>query len=242
MKKIMGTGACLVGCLFVFWMGPSFAVADPPSPPLDASELTSVTISVGSAYGSASGSSTGIITQDSLHEENVQSMTSLLSSLNANTGIVNLNQASGDLNNQGNVRAIFFSTDPSSAVSLLQLERSVEISNNQIYSSGAIKQDLIQGSLQYNLGIIGINQAAGSLNSQTNTLALAIGGLVTLTDKELGSVSASNTLQDTSGSREDIIRDSFAGSHGIFQVNQSAGDLNVLGNALALSFREINVR
>jgi hypothetical protein len=139
MKKIMGTGACLVGCLFLFWMGSAVvAQADPPSPPLDASELTSVTISVGSAYGSASGSSTGIITQDSLHEENVQSMTSLLSSLNANTGIVNLNQASGDLNNQGNVRAIFFSTDPSSAVSLLQLERSVEISNNQIYSSGAI--------------------------------------------------------------------------------------------------------
>ena len=71
--------------------------------------------------------------------------------------------------------------------------------------------------MQYNLGIIGINQAAGSLNSQTNTLALAIGGLVTLTEKELGSVSASNTLQDSSGSRQDIIENSRAGSHNIFR-------------------------
>ena len=236
----MKRGACLLGGLFLFWIGVAQAV--PPSPPLDSSELSSVVIPVGSAYGSASGSSTGIITQDSLHEENVQSTTSLLSSVNENTGIINLNQASGNLNNQANLRAIFLSTDPSSAVTLLELGRSVEISNNQIYSSGAIKQDLIQGSLQYNLGIIGINQSAGSLNSQTNTLALAIGGLVTLTDKELGSVSASNTLQDTSGSREDIIRDSFVGSHGIFQINQSAGDLNVLGNALGFSFREITLR
>ena len=230
-----------IGLVFLFlglaWVEMGFARSE-----MDPAELDSFTTTAGSVYGSASGSSTGILTGNSLQEANVQSNTEFLSSGNQNTGLINLNQASGNLNNQANLRAIFLSTDPSSVVTLLQLGGSVEVSHNQISSSGAMKQDVIQGSFQDNLGVIGINQAAGSLNSQTNTLALAIGGLVTLSDNELGSVSASNTLQDTSGSREDIIRDSFAGSHGIFQVNQSAGDLNVLGNALALSFREINVR
>jgi hypothetical protein len=242
MKKVKGSVVWVMGSLFLLGIG-SIARADTISPsPLDSSELSSFTIVTEGAYGSASGTSSAIITGNSLQEANVQSKSQFLSSGNQNTGLVNVNQASGNLNDQANLRAIFLSTDPSSAVSLLETTRSVEISNNQIYSSGAIKQDLIQDSFRDSLGVIGINQAAGNLNSQTNTLALAVGGLITLTEGELGEVSTSNTLPESSGSREDIILNSFAGSHGIFQINQSAGDLNALGNAIAFSFQEINVR
>jgi len=195
------------------------------------------------AYVEVSGSSTQTITANLLREENVGSVTELLSSVNANVGIVNVNQASGNLNNQANLRVIVFSTDFSSAAADIQIERSTEMSRNNLSTVGGNRQDLIRGSLRGNLGVIGVNQAAGSLNYQTNTLVLAIGGLITLTDVELADVQSSNTLaQRDTGTRSDVIEASFAGTQGIVQVSQAAGDLNQLGNTIGLSFREINLR
>jgi len=222
-------------CLVFLLLGVAQAETDP-------AEFVSFTTTVGSAYGSASGTSTSVLTENVLQEVNVQSQTELLSAVNENLGLVNLNQASGNLNNQANVRALFLSSDPSTAVSLIEVGRSTEMSDNQISSSGGFKQDLIQGSLQRDLGIVGINQAAGSLNSQTNTLVLAVGGIVTLTEGELGEVQASNVLSGEPGPRQDIIRDSFDDTHGIVQVSQSAGDLNLQANTLGISFREITLR
>jgi hypothetical protein len=75
----------------------------PPSPVDDSSELIPFTNTAGSAYVEVSGSSTQVITENILTETNVSSMTELLSSVNANVGIVNVNQASGNLNNQANL-------------------------------------------------------------------------------------------------------------------------------------------
>jgi hypothetical protein len=80
--------------------------ADPPSFPFSNSSEKKAHEEdhrKGGLPGSASGSSTGSITQDSLHKEDVRSTTSLLSWVNENTGIIFLNQAWGNLNNQVNL-------------------------------------------------------------------------------------------------------------------------------------------
>ncbi len=60
---------------------------------------------------------------------------------------------------------------------------------------------------------------------------------------ELGDVTAANSATyENVGGRSDIIRDSFSNTSAIVQITQSAGDLNVLGNNLALSFREVTLR
>ncbi|HET7853560.1 MAG TPA: hypothetical protein VFM04_03790, partial [Candidatus Methylomirabilis sp.] len=63
--------------------------------------------------------------------------------------------------------------------------------------------------------------------------------VVALGDAALGETIADNSASGSSN-RADIITDSFAGFRGIAQVNQSSGDLNILGNTVGVSFTRIN--
>ena len=101
---------------------------------------------------------------------------------------------------------------------------------------------MIDGSFKNNRGVAGINQSAGSLNSQSNTLVVGVGGLVSISEGELDHVSPSNMPRKETGVRQDIIRDSFSASNGIVQVTQSAGDRNIQANNIAFSFREIHLK
>lgn len=183
-----------------------------------------------------------LVRGNNLEELDRHSKSEIAHSGGGSSGILSLNQSSGDLNNQSNLRVLGVVTEPS-AMNDVQLSATVYLEGNHIRSVGGSRADLIENSFQDSAGIIGIHQSAGSLNVQRNTLVIVIGGEASLSEMELGDVTASNSASyENPGGRSDIIRDSFANTSGIVQVTQSAGDLNVLGNNMALSFREVTLR
>jgi len=159
-------------------------------------------------------------------------------------GILSVNQASGNINNQANVRVLAF-TDGEGVLYDLSLATSARSIKNTVIVYGGEREDRISNSFGGAVGIVGVNQSAGSLNQQVNVVVLGIGvalgpDVVALGDAALGETIADNGASGSSN-RADIITDSFTGFRGIAQVNQSSGDLNVLGNTLGFSFTRINV-
>ena len=159
-------------------------------------------------------------------------------------GILSINQASGNINNQANVRVLAF-TDGEGVLYDLSLATSARSIKNTVISYGGEYENRISNSFGGAVGIVGVNQSAGSLNQQVNVVVLGIGvalgpELVALGDADLGGTIADNSVS-SGGNRSDIITDSFTGFRGIAQVNQSSGDLNIVTNSVGFSFTRINV-
>jgi hypothetical protein len=177
-----------------------------------------------------------------LREINSVSVTAITDSVEGNSGMVNINQASGNLNNQANLRAVAVSPGPGAAHAGAIRDLAV-IDENLFESAGGRKLDVIQDSFRNNAGIIGVNQSAGSLNSERNTLTLIIGGAVSLTEMEMAGVRSNNRIVQRGGTeRMDMILDSFGNTRGVVQITQSAGDLNALGNNILFTYKEFNLR
>ncbi|GAC1309232.1 MAG: hypothetical protein NVSMB21_15500 [Vulcanimicrobiaceae bacterium] len=90
-------------------------------------------------------------------------------------------------------------------------------------------------------GAIRVNQAAGVANAQSNAIVLH---LAPLSDGRLDSVTALQTISSDTASGASTARgriavsaDAFAGSRGVVQINQSAGNANVSANAFTLDVR-----
>jgi hypothetical protein len=162
----------------------------------------------------------------------------IVGSVRRNAGIASLNQASGNMNNQSNVRAFSLG----SSIQEIHVETVTKLGPADVYSIGGPRESLIDTSLGNSTGIVGINQSAGSLNSQTNTFIMALGGLVSVTEAELAEVSASNVFGEETAGRKDVIRDSLSTSRGVVQITQSSGDMNIQANTIAFSFREMCLR
>jgi len=159
-------------------------------------------------------------------------------------GILSVNQASGNLNNQANVRVLAIA-DGEGLLYDLSLATSTRSIKNTVIVYGGEREDRISNSFGGAIGIVGVNQSAGSLNQQVNVVVLGIGtalgpDVVALGDAALGETIADNSASGSSN-RADIISDSFTGFRGIAQVNQSSGDLNVVGNSVGFSFIRTNV-
>jgi len=169
------------------------------------------------------------------------------SSFQRNAGIVSVNQESGNVNSQANVRVLVFA-EGGSMFHQLSLDAAAVRTDNSLISTGGDRETRLTNSFGGTVGIIGVNQSSGNLNQQANFLVLGIGvtlgpETIALSDATLGAVSAGNTLtQGPTGTRSDIILDSFAGFRGIGQVNQSSGDLNVVRNSLGLSLSIVDIR
>jgi hypothetical protein len=159
-------------------------------------------------------------------------------------GILSINQASGNINNQANVRVLAF-TDGEGVLYDLSLATSARSIKNTVISYGGEYENRISNRFGGAVGIVGVNQSAGSLNQQVNVVVLGIGvalgpEVVALGDADLGGTIADNSVS-SGGNRSDIITDSFTGFRGIAQVNQSSGDLNIVTNSVGFSFTRINV-
>lgn len=163
-----------------------------------------------------------------------------------NAGILSINQDSGNLNNQANVRALALVTgraQVAAIVNALSAWASATATDNTVVTHGAARANVIADSFHRTVGITGVNQAAGSLNQQANVLGLAFGSavgapgeLMALHDTTLGEVSvARNTIEDQVASRSDTITDAFRDYRGVAQVSQVSGDLNVVRSAVNIS-------
>lgn len=160
---------------------------------------------------------------------------------NNNQGIVDVNQESGLLNNQANVRAIAVVLNgqqiQNTELDVLQVRK-----DNSVTVTGGNRETHITDAFTGTTGIVGINQSSGNLNQEANALAISIGAtlgssVTAIGDATLGNVSSNNTLTTSgTGTRTDTLSNSFANFTGIAQVTQSSGDLNMVGNRIGISF------
>lgn len=103
-------------------------------------------------------------------------------SINSNTGVVNVNQNAGNMNNQANSEALAVAVDLAgvaiSEAALGQVNTDNNGGNGEdqdagVVESGTVKLASMNNSLNGNTGIGGVNQAAGNMANQSNTFSLS---------------------------------------------------------------------
>lgn len=111
----------------------------------------------------------------------------ITNAINDNTGVVQVNQSPGQMNNQSNVLALAFSERPG-GVALAEADLgqfnqgnlSLESDGQQVSGTAIIgdgvgvnKTASITGSINNNIGIVGVNQAAGNMANQANIVSFS---------------------------------------------------------------------
>jgi hypothetical protein len=105
-------------------------------------------------------------------------------SINENTGVVHVNQATGNNNNQANGLAIAVGLRPGGGVAIAEADLgqfntcNTVLESNDAGASGDLqvginKDATITGSVNDNTGVIGVNQTVGNMANQANVVALA---------------------------------------------------------------------
>jgi hypothetical protein len=92
-------------------------------------------------------------------------------SVNNNSGIVGVNQATGNGLNQSNNIAV--SVGIGSVLALSEADLGQENSNNTLEDVNTVKLDVIRGSVNGNQGIIAGNQSVGAFNNQANAISFS---------------------------------------------------------------------
>jgi len=200
------------------------------------------------AQGSALDPTNGDVIQDGAGSENLRWNT-IVDSIWYNTGIVGVNQDSGNANNQGNAIALAvvdatdvgaFANAQASAEQLNEFNKEWEEEPDVTLR----KADYLTNSMNANTGIVSVNQSVGNMNNQANAVAVAaglvsgdVGGvLVALAESDLGQVNAFNTVIEYATVKLDQIQSSINSNHGVTSFNQSAGNMNNQANIVSIAF------
>jgi hypothetical protein len=106
-------------------------------------------------------------------------------SIDSNTGVVHVNQATGNNNNQANGLAIAVGLRPGGGVAIAEADLGQFNTYNTVLESndagnpdspaqvGINKSATITGSVNDNTGVIGVNQTVGNMANQANIVAIA---------------------------------------------------------------------
>jgi len=173
----------------------------------------------------------------------------LIDSVLNNDGIIGVNQDVGNMVNQANILA-FARTEFTEEGSQIVSDAEAEI--DQVNRSNTVRQEeflpqidnifddpdheaTISGSIIGNDGIVGVNQNAGNMNNQTNAVAMVIGegNATVLTEASLGQENSNNHVTGIETVKVDLITGSINGNSGVVSVNQSVGNMNNQGSAIA---------
>lgn len=155
------------------------------------------------------------------------------------TGATAVNMATGDLNQQANLRA--FASGGSATIQSRQLQLDNHDDRPLVASVSIGGQAFAAGN-----GLASINQASGSGNAQLNAVAAGLTkqGIRETTDDSLsttvfasaGGQNPGNAGASGNGTRSVAVESSaMQGYHGVMQLNQAAGSGNATGNQLLLS-------
>lgn len=96
----------------------------------------------------------------------------LVNSVNGNTGITAVNQASGNVNNQSN--AISIAVSLRAGVSLSDAALGQFVTGNSSIESDVSKSTQALSSISRNTGITQVNQSAGNFGNQSNVVSLSV--------------------------------------------------------------------
>jgi len=174
--------------------------------------------------------SSGIV-GNTMIEMNSVSRVEILNSFHGFTGIAQVNQAAGYLNNQANLVRI---TDVKSrGATLSSLNSQSQVKNNTLTTSNNTYQTAITGgSFAGGSGVAMVNQIAGNMNAQLNAVNITIGGKRSLTDNQLNAIGSDNAIiKDPSAPNKhsaklDLEGGAFKNFTGLVSTNQVAGNMN----------------
>jgi hypothetical protein len=150
-------------------------------------------------------------------------------------GNFSVNQASGDQQQQTNVRAIAIGTEAGATTSVIQhLNTPASPSMNATATIGGT-------SFSNGNGVLGVNQGAGANNQMANAMRISISAAPqavddsALSQQNVALLPSSGATGTQTGSRQVVTSDqAFTGSRGVIQVNQSAGVGNRMANTLSI--------
>lgn len=172
--------------------------------------------------------------------------TTITGSFNDNRGVFGVNQSAGNSNSQANVRVLALADRNARTLQATDIDTAMVLEGNTLVARGP-RRASISDSFNDSVGILGVNQASGSLNQQVNVLALAFGRSAghdasILNNALLSRVDGSKTNELTDDGpieRQASLSSSFGDFKGIVQGSQVAGDLNQVGNLLAVNVRTV---
>jgi hypothetical protein len=183
-----------------------------------------------------------------------------------NSGIVTWNQTTGNMNNQGNAVAVSvdftggtpppppngtLTDDPGFADAQSHGEQRVE--NNEIESVNIVFRDaFLNNSANTNSGILLLNQSAGNINNQANSVAIAVSFSnegVALAESDLGQWTTGNTILESDLNFDDPegapvfvginktaeINSSLNSNSGVIGFNQTVGNASNQGNFFSVA-------
>ena len=169
----------------------------------------------------------------------IQKAADITNSVNGNEGVVGLNQDTSNMVNQANLVSLALTNTGygTEEASLTNSQAEAEQINtfNSVTHFEVLDVDLtpdltasIEGSINDNSGVVGVNQNAGNMNNQLNALALAVGlgSKFALSEASLGQFNTTNTVDEIETVRTNLISFSVNGNSGVVGVNQSTGNMN----------------
>ena len=171
------------------------------------------------------------IVANTVIEMNGVSRVEILNSFRGFTGIAQVNQAAGYMNNQTNLMGI---TDVRNGGSThAGLNSQSQVRNNVLTTSNNTYQAAITGeSFAGGTGVAMVNQAAGNMNSQLSAFNITIGSRRSLTDNQLSAVEANNTIvrdpeaPNKYSTKLDLEGGAFKNFTGLVSTSQVAGSMN----------------
>jgi hypothetical protein len=182
-------------------------------------------------------------------------------SFSDNSGVVDGNQAAGNMNNQGNAVSIAVDAGdpigggdpnppnldvPGFAESQAHAEQ--QNHNNLAEAINLIFRDAnINSSFNRNTGVVGFNQSPGNMNNQVNLVSLAVALTdtgVALSEADLGQFNINNVVMESDSGlgaglgihKSANIFNSLNDNTGVVGVNQSAGNMANQGNVVSMAF------
>lgn len=160
---------------------------------------------------------------------------------NGSQGIIGVNQNAGDFNDQANVATVALTSGDNSAA-LAQVIADIEQRDNASGGPQLTQTNAIAGSFNNYAGIAQVNQTTGQANTQLNVVALAFAAGANfspaLTDVELRGVATpvgGRVQPSADAGSANTINGSFNQFQGLAQVQQIAGDSNVVVNVVAIA-------
>ena len=175
--------------------------------------------------------------------ESVSLAAAIVGSVNDNTGVVQLNQDTGNMVNQANVLSVaavgsgvFVDSQAAAQQDNLRNTSNTQERPVAFEAEFAQKTALIANSVNRNTGVVGLNQNVGNMNNQLNAVSLAVGleADFALADAALGQFNTGNTVSEQGTIRTATIRGSVNYNTGITGVNQATGNMN--NQATVISF------
>ncbi len=180
-------------------------------------------------------------------------------SLSGNSGVISVNQSTGNMNNQGT--AISFSINEGPAANGEGDEEAISSWADSLaavgqlnYDNRVVSEDIlfrdstIQNSGTTNSGLLYVNQSAGNMNNQANALSAAVSdptdgdntdlGGVALSEADLGQINTNNRVRERRIEKNADIVGSFNTNTGIIGVNQASGNFANQANVVSLAITQ----